>query len=54
MLRYKVMQIKQIQAKKESTPGLNNNPGITITLDESIVNIKKKKGKCYQMIPTSC
>ena len=45
MLRFKCIQIKQIQAKKESTPGLNKNPGITINLDEIFVNMKKEERK---------
>ena len=37
------MQLKQIQAKKESTPGLNNNLGIKITLAGNVVNKKKEE-----------
>ena len=41
MLQRKYMQIKQLQAMKESTLGLNDNIGITIALAENFV--KKKK-----------
>ena len=34
MLPHKYIQIKQIRAMKESTPGLNNDIGITINLAE--------------------
>ena len=45
MLQHKSMQIKQPQATKESTLGLNDNIVITITLAEKFVKKKNKKEK---------
>ena len=45
MLRRKFMQLKRIQAMKESTQGLNNYLGIKITSSEMFVKNKNKKGK---------
>ena len=47
MLQRKYMQLNQLQDMKESTPGVNNNIGITIAPTEK--NMKKKKGKNWQM-----
>ena len=41
MLQHKALQIKRIQAIKESTLGINNDLGITITSSE--IFVKKKK-----------
>ena len=38
---------------KYSKLGLNNYLGITITLDETFVKKKKKKGKSWQMKSTN-
>ena len=43
MVQQNDMQIKRLQAMKESTPGINNNIGITITLDETFVNNNKEE-----------
>ena len=48
MLRRKSIQLKRLQAMKESTPGLNDNIGITIALAEKKLKKKKKKGKIWQ------
>ena len=45
MLRHKAMQLKRLQATKESTSGLNNDLGITMTSDEILLRRKKNKGK---------
>ena len=39
------MQLKQLQDTKESTPGLNDDIGNTIALDEKIVMKKKEEKK---------
>ena len=43
MLQRKSIQKNQIQAMKESTPGLNDYIGITINLAETFVNKKIRK-----------
>ena len=48
MLRRKYIQLKRLQAMKESNPGLNDNIGITIALAEKKLKKKKKKGKIWQ------
>ena len=42
------MQLKQLQDTKESTPGLNDDIGNTIALDEKIVMKKKEEKKNWQ------
>ena len=42
------MQIKRLQAMKESTPGLNDDLVVTISSAEIFVKKKKKKGKNLQ------
>ena len=44
ILRHKAMQIKQIQAMKESTLGINYDLVITIASDEKLRRRGKKKG----------
>ena len=39
------MQLKQLQAMKESAPEMNNYLGITITSAERFVKKKKEEGK---------
>ena len=45
ILRLKYVQIKWVQAMKESTPGINNCLGATITLDGIFSNKKKEESK---------
>ena len=41
MLRWRYMQIKRLQAMKESTPGLYNDLGVKITSAGNFVRKKK-------------
>ena len=45
MLQHKSMQLKRLQATKQSTPGLNNDIGITNTSAGNSVKNKKEERK---------
>ena len=45
MLRCKYMQLNWIQSMKDPTPGINDDLGISISLDEKFVKKKKEEGK---------
>ena len=50
MLQCKAMQLKHLQATKDSNQGLNDYFVITISLVEIFLKKKKKKGKNWRKI----
>ena len=50
MLQRKYIQIKRLQDMQESTMGLNDGLGITITSAENFARKKKEENKCFQKI----
>ena len=50
MLQRKYIQIKRLQDMQESTMGLNDGLGITITSAENFARKKKEENKFFQKI----